>query len=23
MEKIPIRPFSDPASIISLCRCTL
>ncbi|WP_435052120.1 hypothetical protein [Escherichia coli] len=21
--KIPIRPFSDPASIISLCRCTL
>ncbi|WP_434964214.1 hypothetical protein, partial [Escherichia coli] len=23
MEKIPIRPFSDPASIISLRRCTL
>ncbi|WP_446423146.1 hypothetical protein [Escherichia coli] len=23
MEIIPIRPFSDPASIISLCRCTL
>ncbi|WP_420870585.1 hypothetical protein [Escherichia marmotae] len=23
MEKIPIIPFSEAASIISLCRCTL